>query len=59
MNIKSKGFNTSFTFRETNSNEIIKLNKTLNINSACQNTDIHTKFIKLIKFKKADIVPVH
>ena len=40
--------NTSFTFRETNSNEVNKLIKTLNINNACKNTDIHTKIIKLI-----------
>ena len=41
VNIKRKGFDTSFTFRETNSNEV-----TLNINKACQNTDINTKIIK-------------
>ena len=34
-NIKRKGFHTRFTFRETNSNEKIKLSKTLNINKAC------------------------
>ena len=35
-NIKRKDFDTSFTFRATNSNEVIKLIKTLNIiNKAC------------------------
>ena len=33
VNIKRRGFDTSFTFRETNSNEVIKLIKTLNIKS--------------------------
>ena len=46
VNIKRKGFDTSFTFKETNSNEIFKLIKILNINKACQNTDIPTKIIK-------------
>ena len=46
VNIKRKGFNTSFIFRETNSNEVIKLIKTLNINKACQNVDIPIKIIK-------------
>ena len=45
VNIKRKGFNTSFIFRETNSNEVIKLIKTLNINKACQNVDIPIKII--------------
>ena len=44
-NIKRKGFDTSFTFWETNSNEVFKFIKTLNINKACQNIDIPTKII--------------
>ena len=46
VNIKRKGFDTSFTFRETNSNEVFKFIKTLNINKACQNADIPTEIIK-------------
>ena len=46
LNIKRKGFDKSFTFRETNTNKVIKLIKTLNINKACQNRDIPTKIIK-------------
>ena len=34
-----KGFDTKPTFRETNSNEVMKLAKTLDISKACQNTD--------------------
>ena len=45
VNIKRKDFDTSFPFRETNSNEVTKLIKTFNINKACQNTDIPTKII--------------
>ena len=47
VNIKRKDTGKSFTFRETNSNEVIKLIKTLNINKACQNTAFLTKIIKL------------
>ena len=32
VNIKRKDFGKSFTFRETSSNEVIKLIRTLNIN---------------------------
>ena len=46
VSIERKCFVTSFTFRETNFNEIIKLIKTLNINKACQNTNIPTKTSK-------------
>ena len=42
VNIKRKGYNTSFTFRETNFNEFIKFIKTLNISKACHETDIST-----------------
>ena len=40
------GFETSFSFREANSNEVIKLIETLNINKVCQNADIPTKILK-------------
>ena len=36
VNIKRKGYDTSFTFRETNSNEAIKLFKTFSINKSSQ-----------------------
>ena len=64
----------SFTFRETNSDKVIKLTKTLNINKAFQNTDIPTKIIKSnaglfasyifrnelpYVLKHADVVPVY
>ena len=42
VNIKREGFDTSFTFIETNSNEIIKLIKVLNLIKACQITGIPT-----------------
>ena len=40
LSIPKKGFDTSFTFRETSSYEVINLMKTLSIKKACQNTDI-------------------
>ena len=46
-NIKSKGFDTSFTFRDTSFIEVIKLIKTLNIKRASQKTDVPTKSVKL------------
>ena len=52
VNIKRKGFNTSFTFKETNFNEVIKFMKTLIINKACQNTDVPANIIK----SNADLV---
>ena len=50
-NIKSKSFDTNFTFRDTSSSEVIKLLKTLNVKKASQKSDIPTKIVKL----KADI----
>ena len=35
LNVKRKSFDERFNFRETNSNEVIKLIKTLNINKVC------------------------
>ena len=46
INIK-KGFDTSFTFIETNSNKVIQLTKTLDISKAYQNIDIPIKIINL------------
>ena len=45
VNIQRKCFDTSFSSRETNSNEFIKLIKTLNMNKDWQNTCISTKII--------------
>ena len=45
-NIKSKGFDTSFSVRDTSSSEVTELIKTLNIKkTAIQNTDIPTKIL--------------
>ena len=45
-NIKSRGFDTSFSFRNTSPSEVIKLIKTLNIKKAdIQKTDIPTKIL--------------
>ena len=38
----------AFTFRETNSSEVIKLIKTLNINKTCHNTDILQRLLRQI-----------
>ena len=46
-NIKSKSFDTNFTFRDTSSSEVIKLIKTLNVKKASQKSDIPTKIVKL------------
>ena len=46
-NIKSKCFNTNFTFGDTSSSEIIKLIKTLNVKKASQKIDIPAKTVKL------------
>ena len=43
-NIESKGFDASFTFRDTS---FIKLFKTLIVKKASQETDIPTKVVKL------------
>ena len=47
INIKSKSFDTNFTFRDTSSSEVIKLIKTLNVKKASQKSDIATKIVKL------------
>ena len=46
-NIKSKSFDTNFTFRYTSSSEDIKLSKTLNVKNASHKGDIPTKVVKL------------
>ena len=46
-NIKSKSFDTNFTFRDTSSSELIELTKTLNVKKISQRSDIPTKIVKL------------
>ena len=46
-NIKSKCFDTNFTFRDTSSSEVIKLIKTLHLKKASQKSDIPAKIVKL------------
>ena len=53
-NIKSKSFDTNFTFRDTSSSEFIKLIKALNVKKASQKNDIPTKIVKL----NADILEI-
>ena len=46
-NIKSKSFDTNFTFRDTSSSEAIKLIKILNVKKTSQKSDFPTKIVKL------------
>ena len=46
-NIKSKSFDTNFTFRDTNSSGVIKLIKALNVKKASQERNIPNKIVKL------------
>ena len=45
-NIKSRGFDASFTFINTSSSEVIKLIKTLNVKTFSQKTYISNKIFK-------------
>ena len=45
--MKSKSFDTNFTFRNTSSSEVIELIKTLNVKNASEKSDIPTKTVKL------------
>ena len=46
-NVKSKSFDTNFTFRDISSSEVIKLIKTLNVKKVSQKSDIRAKIVKL------------
>ena len=46
-NIKQREFNSTFTFKTTNENEVRKIIKNLNVRKTCQGSDIPTKIIKL------------
>ena len=47
FNIKQREFNSTFTLKTTNENEVRKTIKTLNVRKTCQGSDIPTKIIKL------------
>ena len=43
VNIKQRKFNSTFTFKNTNENEVRKIIKNLNVRKTCQGSDIPTK----------------
>ena len=47
VNIKEREFNSTFTFKTTNENEVRKIIKNLNVRKTCRGSDIPTKIIKL------------
>ena len=47
VNIKQREFNSTFTFKNTNGNEVCKIIKNLNVRKTCLGSDIPTKIIKL------------
>ena len=47
VNIKQREFNSTFTFKNTNENEVHRIIKNLNVGKTCQGSDIPTKIIKL------------
>ena len=47
FSIKQREFNSTFTFKTTNENEVRKIIKNLNVRKSCQGSDIPTKIIKL------------
>ena len=47
VNITQREFNSTFTFKNTNENEVRKIIKNLNVLKTCQGSDIPTKIIKL------------
>ena len=46
-NIKNKNFESTFSFKKTAPEEVVKVIRNLNIRKSCQTTDIPTKVIKL------------
>ena len=46
-NIKQREFNSIFSFKNTNENEVRKIIKNLNVHKTCQGSDIPTKIIKI------------
>ena len=47
VNMKQREFNSTFTFKTTNENEVRKVIKNLNVRKSCQGGDIPTKIMKL------------
>ena len=47
VNIKQREFNSTFSFKNTNENEVRKIIKNLNVRKTCQGGDIPTKIMKL------------
>ena len=47
VNIKQREFNSTFSFKNTNENEVRKIIKNLNVRKTCQGSGIPTKIIKL------------
>ena len=47
VNIKQREFNSIFSFKNTNKNEVRKIIKNLNVRKTCQSNVIPTKVIKL------------
>ena len=47
VKIKQRVFNSIFSFRNTNKNEVYKIIKNLNVRKICQGSDTPTKVIKL------------
>ena len=47
VHIKQREFNSIFSFKNTNENEVHKIIKNLNVRKTCQSSEIPTKIIKL------------
>ena len=43
VNIKQRKFNSTFSFKNTNENEVHKIIKYLNVRKTCKGSDIPTK----------------
>ena len=47
VHIKQREFNSTFSFKNANENEVRKITKNLNVRKTCQGSKIPTKIIKL------------
>ena len=47
VNIKKREFNSTFSLKNTNENEVRKIIKNLNVHKTCQGSGIPTEIIKL------------
>ena len=59
VNIKQKEFNSIFSFKNTNENEVRKIIQNLNVRKTCQRRDIPTKIIKLNKDLLSSLICEH